>query len=164
MSGMRKLKQHVHVLLCLEDEEAALSELAMLKAKQVVNPLFSFIQSMDPDIRARAVKAMGRIVSAMEEVNTESARVVMRRLMWSLNDESGGIGWGAPETMGEIMALNPTLAREYHHILFSYVNPDGNYLEFDPLRQEAVKGIKRLIEARPEFEHHQQACPETISA
>lgn len=24
----------------------------------------------------------------------DSARIVMRRLMWSLNDESGGIGWG----------------------------------------------------------------------
>jgi len=36
--------------------------------------------------------------------------------MWSLNDESGGIGWGAPEAMGAIMARHTGLADEYANI------------------------------------------------
>ena len=30
--------------------------------------------------------------------------------MWTLNDESGGIGWGSPEVMGEILAAHKGLA------------------------------------------------------
>jgi len=57
----------------------------------------------------------------------ESARVIMRRLMWSLNDESGGIGWGAPEAMGEIMARHEQLTKEYSAILGSYIREDGKF-------------------------------------
>jgi len=53
---------------------------------------------------------MGRVVSSLAEKDMESARVVMRRLMWNLNEESGGIGWGCPEAMGETMARSAPLA------------------------------------------------------
>jgi hypothetical protein len=46
---------------------------------------------------------MGEVMAHLADKDMESARVIMRRLMWSLNDESGGIGWGAPEAMGEIV-------------------------------------------------------------
>ena len=55
---------------------------------------------------------MGAVVAHLAEKDMESARVVMRRLMCSLNDESGGIGWGAPEAMGEIIASHEGLASE----------------------------------------------------
>ena len=44
------------------------------------------------------------VVSRLADSDMEAARVIMRRLMWNLNDESGGIGWGSPEAMGEILA------------------------------------------------------------
>ncbi len=146
---MRKLKKEVYDLLCREDVEESLDDILKLKPSRVVNTLFTFIQDRDEAVKKRAVTAMGRVVSKMADGNMESARIIMRRLMWSLNDESGGIGWGAPEAMGEIMAVNETLALEYHRILISYVDSDGNYLEYDPLRKGAVRGIKRLIRARP---------------
>ena len=59
---------------------------------------------------------MGALVFSLAEQDMESARVVMRRLMWNLNDESGGIGWGSPEAMGEIMARHSGLAEEYSKI------------------------------------------------
>jgi len=46
------------------------------------------------------------VISNLTEKEMESARVIMRRLMWSLNDESGDIGWGAPEAMAEIIACH----------------------------------------------------------
>jgi hypothetical protein len=94
---------------------------------------------------------MGRVVAAMATEKPEQARIVMRRLMWSLNDESGGIGWGAPEAMGEIMARNKTLAREYRNILVSYTNPQGNYLEYEPLRQGADWAMDRVRGVYPDF-------------
>ena len=64
----------------------------------------------------------------------------LRRLIWSLNDESGGIGWGNPEAMGEILARQPALAREYAAILISYVRPGENFLQFGPLQRGALWG------------------------
>jgi hypothetical protein len=75
----------------------------------------------------------------------------MRRLLWSLNDESGGIGWGAPEAMAEIMIQNEVLFQEYVHMLLSYMREDGpdlfqdgNYLELPQLQRGVVWGVGRL--------------------
>ena len=148
MTG-RTLKRRFRKLFEDPEENRALEEILACDPKASVGPLISMIQSTDPRIKDRAVRALGRVVDAMAGIRMESARVVMRRLMWSLNDESGGIGWGAPEAMGEIMALNEALAREYSRILLSYVDEKGNYLEYEPLRQGALAGIRRLAAARP---------------
>lgn len=147
---MRQLKQKVYELLCMEDEAESLGGILELPPGKSVNALFTYIQNTTEAVKWRAVTAMGRVVLKIYEDKPESARIIMRRLMWSLNDESGGIGWGAPEAMGEIMALNKNLAREYRNLLLSYVDSDGNYLEYDPLRQGAVWAIQRVTEALPE--------------
>lgn len=90
----------------------------------------------------------------------ESARVVMRRLMWMLNDESGGIGWGVPEVMGEIIASHEGLAKEYASILVSYIREDGNFLEYEPLQRGAVWGIGRVAQVRPHMV--QDAVPHLV--
>jgi len=74
---------------------------------------------------------------------------VMRRFMWSLNDESGGIGWGAPEAMGEIMACHEGLAREYAHILVAYMREEGFFLELEMLQRGLMWGLGRLAQVRP---------------
>jgi hypothetical protein len=89
-------------------------------------------------------------VVAMADARMESARVIMRRMMWQLNDESGGIGWGIPEAMGEIMARNEKLAAEYANILMSYASVRQNFLEHDMLQRGMLWGIGRLAVARPE--------------
>jgi hypothetical protein len=81
----------------------------------------------------------------------EAARVIMRRLMWNLNDESGGIGWGSPEAMGEILARQEGLATEYAGILISYMREDGNYLENEVLQRGLLWGIGRLSRVRPQI-------------
>lgn len=141
---MRKLKQRIYELLLIDDEEKAISELLEIAPSRSINHLFSFIQDTNESIKWRAVRAMGKVVAAIASENLESARVVMRRLMWSLNDESGGIGWGAPEAMGEIMVQDKRLKDEYYKILLSYINEDGNFLEHEPLRKGAVWAIDRV--------------------
>jgi hypothetical protein len=93
---------------------------------------------------------MGAVTATLADADIESARVIMRRLMWNLNDESGGIGWGSPEAMGEIMARNGRLAREFARILVSYLWEDGNYIEHPLLQRGVLWGVGRLGYARPE--------------
>jgi hypothetical protein len=145
----KALKGHVLTLLESEDGEPVLERLCRLPPRKVVNPLLSFLYHGDQKIRWRAVEAMGLIVARLADEDMESARVVMRRLMWNLNDESGGIGWGSPEALGLIMARHQGLAVEYAHILMSYARKDGNYLEHDMLQRGLLWGIGRLAEVRP---------------
>jgi hypothetical protein len=146
----RRLKQHVGRLLEKEPFLPALDQLLQIPPRRVVSPLFSFLYHGRSIVRWRAVSAMGEVVSRQAETDPAAAQIVMRRLMWNLNDESGGIGWGSPEAMGDIMARSRPLARSYHHILISYIDPKGNYLEHEVLQQGALWGIGRLCHALPE--------------
>jgi hypothetical protein len=145
----RQLKRIVFELLQLSDLRSCVEQISLFPFRQVVNPLFSYLYSLDEPIKWRAVSVMGAVIARSAEENMESARIVMRRFIWNLNDESGGIGWGSPESMGEAMALNLALADQYASILLSYINPDGNYLEHEDLQPGVLWGIGRLAHARP---------------
>ncbi len=147
--GGRKLKKEVLRLLRHNDFKKSIVEINGFSARQVVNPLFSFFYNSDELVKWHAVTAMGVVVSNLADYDMESARVVMRRLIWNLNDESGGIGWGSPEAMGEIMARHEGLAKEYHKILLTYIMPDGNYIEHEILQRGVLWGVGRLAHARP---------------
>jgi hypothetical protein len=153
--GGRKLKKRVAEYLQAEDFARGLCEICRLPARQVVNPLFSFLCSIDERIKWRAVTAMGKVISNLAESDLESARVIMRRFIWQLNDESGGIGWGCPESMAEAMVQNEILAEEFWCLLFSYIQPEGNYIEHPVLQRGVLWGVGRLAHNRPR--HARQA-------
>lgn len=146
----RQLKPYLRTRMQAGNFNDTLLAILDLPARKVVNPLISFFCDKDAMLRWRSVSALGAVVARLADENRESARVVMRRLMWSLNDESGGIGWGAPEAMGEITARHAGMAGEYGHILLSYLAEDGNYLEHEVLQRGALWGCGRLAHARPE--------------
>ncbi len=127
--------------------------LLALPARQAINSLFSALCSNEERIKWRAVRAFGLLVARLAGDDLEFCRVIMRRLMWSLNDESGGIGWGAPEAMAEIIAQSDLLAAEYGHILVSYMRQDGNFLEHELLQHGLLWGIGRVAEVRPDLLH-----------
>jgi HEAT repeat protein len=147
----RRLKKKLFDLFSQGDWDRALLEIDRLPHRQIINPLLSLIQSGNEKVKWGAVKAAGQVVTRLANSDLEAARVIMRRLMWTLNDESGGIGWGSPEAMGEILAAQGDLAREYAHILLSYAREDGNYLEHEGLQRGLLWGIGRLSEKRPEL-------------
>jgi hypothetical protein len=154
---MNKFKAEVLKLLEHNDFEKNIQSIHKYNERKLVNALFPFLCSTDKKIKEHAVTAMGEVVSKIAESDLESARIIMRRLMLNLNDESGGIGWGAPEAMGEIMARSEKLAEEYHKILISYTPIGGNYLDFEDLQNDVIAGLRRLSRVRPtlvkEVEH-----------
>lgn len=151
----RKIKKQVLSLLTSSELEALLSNLEQYPAKAVINALFSGICCSEELVRWHAVSCMGVTVARLADEDFEEARIIMRRLLWSLNDESGGIGWGAPETMAEIMSRQEQLAQEYAHMLISYMRQDGeellqdgNFLEHETLQQGLLWGAGRLARTR----------------
>ena len=151
----RKIKQEVLTLLASADLDRICREVRQYAEKDMVAPLFSALSRPEEIVRWHAISVFGQIVPRLADQDMEAARIVMRRFLWSLNDESGGIGWGAPEAMAEIMLHHDRLADEYIHMLISYLRPDGplehqdgNFLELPSLQCGLLWGIGRLTEKR----------------
>lgn len=145
----RKLRKNIISMLENGDRKGLADLLDTNLPVKFVSPLVSAFYL--PKLKWEAVLAFGKVVDELTIHEPESGRIVIRRLMWSLNDESGGIGWGAPEGMAEAMCRNGLLAREYSRILLSYIREDGNYLEYLPLRRGALWGLMRFSRFRPKI-------------
>ncbi|MCI5132084.1 MAG: HEAT repeat domain-containing protein [Candidatus Electrothrix sp. EH2] len=153
--GTRAIKQNVLKVLQQDKLADIESALADLPEKDLVNALFFGICHAEEGIRWHAISVMGGAVARLAEQDMEEARIILRRMLWSLNDESGGIGWGAPEAMAESMCRHEGLADEYIHILISYMRPDGeeewqdgNFLEHEMLQQGLMWAMGRLAQCR----------------
>ena len=154
----RAIKKQVLDLLAGGDLVASRRALAGLPAGEVVHALFSAICRENPVVRWHAVTCMGDAVARIAEGDLEAARIILRRFLWSLNDESGGIGWGAPEAMAECLCRDERLAGEYAHMLVSYMREDGeelcqdgNFIEHPLLQRGVVWGVARLAGCRREL-------------
>lgn len=145
----RKTKKKVGEILLDPTRKSAFDRLKKIPNEQLVGHLFSHFYHKDDLVKFRSIAAMGDLGSRLEKQNIEKARIVLRRIMWNLNDESGGIGWGSPEAMGEILSQCPELAMEFKSILLSYLDPDGNYLEHEMLQRGVLWGIGTYLESSP---------------
>jgi HEAT repeat protein len=158
----RKLKGRVLDLLKSRAFPENLDQLKGVPARRILTAIFSNLCSQDDVVKWHAVTAMGILVADLANEDLESARNVVRRLMWSLNDESGGIGWGAPEALGEILARHEVLAREFAPILVSYVRENGNFLEYHLLQRGVIWGLNRLAEARSHLLQPSEVAPHLL--
>ncbi len=147
----QQIKKELIDILRQKEIERIFAAVDDYNGSDLLNPLFSTLYHIEEIVRWHAVSAFGFLVDTIARRDMESARRVMRRFLWSLNDESGGIGWGAPEAMAEIMAQNKELFKEYHHMLLSYTRSDGperfqdgNFLELPQMQRGVVWGIGRL--------------------
>jgi len=160
MAHFRDLKRRVRELLLDTGWRDALEDLSSVPARQLPGPLFSLLLDKDELVRWRAAEAFGRTIARMAESaqpgeGLEAARVVLRQCLWRMNEESGGLGWGIPEALGESLARHRRLAGEFHRVLASYVREEvrgeGNYLEHAALRRGVFWGLGRLAQSFPEL-------------
>jgi hypothetical protein len=132
------------------DVELVLAEVRLFPPRLAVPSLLSGLCQTDELVKWNSVTVIGQVMDMIARTDMEAARLIMRRILWNLNEESGGIGWGMPEAMGEILAVNENLAGEYAHMLVSYMREE-NYLELPALQHGLLWGIGRLAVVRPEL-------------
>ncbi|MDX1763024.1 MAG: HEAT repeat domain-containing protein [bacterium] len=85
--------------------------------RRTVRLLRSLLYSPDDFLRWRTVTMFGWLAANQPAMIAPD----VQRLIWSLNDEAGAIGRGAPETIGEIARHNLPLVREGIHIVAHYL-------------------------------------------
>ena len=149
------MKHHILTVLQEKSWPAVAEELGRFPEKEVVNHLFTALCHPSEVCKWHGVSGFGVVVPRLAEKDAETARVIMRRFLWNLNDESGGIGWGLPEAMGEVMAHSSLLFAEYHHMLLSYMREEGpeiyahgNFIELPALQRGVLWGVARLVDGR----------------
>lgn len=130
---------------------------AALRSKRVLSQLLALTYDADDLIGWRAVKALGLAAAPVADADLEFVRNILRRLMWSLNDESGGIGWRSPQAMGAILAQRPRELAEFIPIVISLFDLDESH--FYPgvlwaIGHMAEHGAEGLEAARLHVLHH----------
>lgn len=123
------------------DGVAALAE----GERRVLGALLAYTYEPDGLLRWRAVEALGLASRRVAQRDPEFVRGILRRLLWSLSDESGGIGWSAPEAMGEIVAHSPDLFGDFAPIVASLFES----LEEDYFQPGILWAIGRIAGSAP---------------
>ncbi len=99
--------------MLLQRDYQRLVELCQAR-KPAWKALYSKIYEVDERLSWPAVEAMAMVMRQWwGEGGEAKVREYIRRLFWALNDESGGIGWNAPQTIAETIVLIPELIDPY---------------------------------------------------
>lgn len=151
----RQLRSKTMEILSSETFREDIITLVDTYAAKMISPLFSASYNVSKNIQWHAVSSFGYLARYFARENQSKTSDIIRRCIWMLTDESGGIPWKAPAIMGEIMACDRDMAVTYSSILLSYVDetnegPD-NFLDNLQLRISAFWGIFRLSQSFPEF-------------
>ncbi len=112
--------------------------------KNIMRTLSSLMYDHQPLIRWRAVEALGIISKIVAKTDLEKVRRQIRRILWLMNDESGGLCWNGPEAIGEIIYNNPVLIYEYGSVLISFLSEE-------PFETGTRRAISRVADMNPEI-------------
>jgi hypothetical protein len=110
----------------------------------IFRTLSSMLYADDLLLRWRAIEGIGRASKVIARADMEKVRRQVRRILWLMNDESGGICWNGPETIGEIIVNVPALIDEYSGILVSFLNQE-------PFETGARQAIARIAGLKAEI-------------
>ncbi len=161
MPHFRQLKQDIRAYLAAEEFDASNIKSLPLSFQELpfekwVSPLFACLLEADP-MPLRASQLLGYAVSHIFDNDKEKARIIVRRMIWQMNEESGNIGWGIPYAFAQTLIHSKHLAKEYHKILLSYIldlDVDSNYCDYAPLRIYCFNAAEMLLDAYPEYREY----------
>jgi HEAT repeat protein len=141
---MHTLKKNITLLLEANDLDALV---ALAKEKpRVVSLLVRIAYDKETLAGWRAIKAVGLIAKELVKTDCEYLRNTIRKLRWSLSDESGGIGWSAPELIGEIVCADPRRFADIVPLI-----ADVYTIEEDVFRPGVLYAFSRIAESAPDL-------------
>jgi hypothetical protein len=107
------------------DREQIKSELK--KRPSLIRKIQRLLYDMDEDVRWGAARAFGYAALIFDE---EKTRMLLRQLVWMINEESGNNCWFAPQAIGEIGRHKPKLVKDFVGCLMEFHKyPDSKIRE-----------------------------------
>lgn len=139
-SARQLRKQEILTILDSRDWESLRRWIAATRSP--LTTISTILFSTEPLRCWRAIEATGIAAEVVAKTNLETVRNLIRHNFWMMNDESGNVGWYAPETIGEILYHVPTLISEYAPQLPSF------FVE-EPFERGAYWAVARLASTHP---------------
>src|SRR4030042_3636892 len=97
------------------------------------------LYDIDERLRWSAIETVAKLMQRWwSSGRDDKVRIYIRRLFWSISDESGGIGWSSPPTIAEIIVNIPELIDPYGSMMIAYS------IDEPPLIKGGLWGIGRL--------------------
>jgi hypothetical protein len=112
--------------------------------KAVLSALVSLTYDKQDPNTWRAIEAIGLVAAAFLEGRRHVLRETIRRLLWMMTDESGGIGWCAPEILGEIIRSDADDFGDIIPIVWSYRDEEL-------FAAGSLRAMARIAEVRPDL-------------
>jgi hypothetical protein len=144
----KKISRNVHrksiIRQCLLNRDVSALEDLARNQNYILRILSSLMFDREPLIQWRAIEALGKVSRIIFSIDPDKVRRQIRRILWLMNDESGGICWNGPEAIGEIIYNNPDLLEEYGPILISF-------LKEEPFEAGTRNALSRVGEIAPEI-------------
>ncbi|RMG73269.1 MAG: hypothetical protein D6710_03665 [Nitrospirae bacterium] len=137
-----RLKKQVKEALQRRDLEGV-ARLA-LENPTTIGILFNLSYDKQSLITWRAVEAMGEVGKALTERSKEEGRELMKRLLWSITEESGGLGWSSIEMMAEVVLRRPDVFSDIPLLL-------PEYFEEPVFRESVIYALWRIASERPDL-------------
>ncbi len=142
MSTPLQMKQAVTAALEAEDYETILT--LAFQSRKILSVLIRLAYEKETLTGWRAINAIGKVASVFVRSNYDFLRETIRKLLWSLSDESGGIGWAAPEILGEIVSADPEKLSDIIPLI-----TEVYYIEEKVFRPGVLYALKRIAETNP---------------
>ena len=130
----------------LEKNDLAAAAAAVLDDRKAMSHLVRLSYAKDTLVGWRAILAVGRAAQDLVLTDPGFLRETCRKLLWSLSDESGGIGWSAPELLGEIVRADPKLFHDLIPLIASVFD-----VEEKVFRPGVVYALWKISERSPEL-------------
>lgn len=123
MASIGSIRKALRRALADADFESV-AELA-LENRKVLTLIISMSFNKDDLLSWRAIEAMGIAAGRItREQDSAIVRNAIRRIIWSAREESGGMGWSAPELLGEIVRVTPRPYSDLPTILLGFHGED----------------------------------------
>jgi hypothetical protein len=143
---MNQLEQKKFILHSLESNDLDSIVSFVRENRKALSLLIRMAYDKETLVGWRAIKAVGRVAKALVNTEDEFLRVTIRKLLWSLSDESGGIGWAAPELLGEIVSSDPEGFADIIPLIAEVYD-----IEEETFRPGVVYALSRVAEINPEL-------------
>lgn len=141
---MKDMKKTIRKALEANDL-AAVADMAA-QDRRVISQLVRFAYDKETLAGWRAILAFGLVARRLIASEAGLLRETCRKLLWSLTDESGGIGWSAPEILGEIVSADPKRFMDIIPLIASVYE-----IEEEIFRPGVLYALGRIGEKNPEL-------------
>jgi hypothetical protein len=144
MNPQLELKQAL--INALEANDYKTVRTLALQSRKVFSVLVRLAYDKTTFMGWRSIRAIGHVASLYVNNNYPFLRDAIRKLLWSLSDESGGIGWSAPEILGEIVSADPGKMSDVIPLIADIFKIDERVF-----RPGVLYAMKRISEIQPEL-------------